>query len=142
MMPPSSDSPIIAAKAGLRALGASRIALLTPYPAGLHGMVAGHLQQNGFTLTDEKGLGVDSDAGITSIPEQTITEAALSLDRDGAQAVFLSCTAFLTAHLVERLEQKLGLPVVTSNQALAWHALRLAGSKATLPNRGQLLRTA
>ena len=104
-------------------------------------MVAEHLQQNGFTLTDHKGLGVDSDAGITAISEKTITEAALSLDRDGARAVFLSCTAFLTAHLVERLEQKLGLPVVTSNQALAWHALRLGGSKATLPDRGHLLRT-
>lgn len=134
-------TPIGAAKAGLRALGADRIALLTPYPPGLHGMVAEHLKQHGFTLTDEKGLGVDTDAGITAIPEQRVTEASLALKRDGAQAVFLSCTALLTAGLVEALEAKVGLPVVTSNQALAWHALRLAGSKATLPGRGQLLRT-
>lgn len=135
-------TPIGAAKAGLRALGAQRVALLTPYPPELHGMVAEHLRQHGFALSDEKGLGVDSDAGITSIPERTLVEASAALRRDGAQAVFLSCTALLTAGLVETLEMKLGLPVVTSNQALAWHALRLAGSKATLPGRGTLLRTA
>jgi maleate isomerase len=134
-------TPIGAAKAGLRALGAGRIALLTPYPPGLHGMVADHLRQQGFQLTGEKGLGVDTDAGITAIPEQAVVEASLSLQRTSAEAVFLSCTALLTAGVVETLEAKLSLPVVTSNQALAWHALRLAGSKATLPGRGQLLRT-
>ena len=134
-------TPISAAKAGLSALGARRIALLTPYPPGLHGMVADHLRQHGFALSDEKGLGVDTDAGITAIPERALIEASLALQRTDAEAVFLSCTALLTAGVVEILEARLGLPVVTSNQALAWHALRLAGSKATLPGRGQLLRT-
>jgi maleate isomerase len=104
-------------------------------------MVARHLQEHGFALSDERGLGVETDAGITAIPERTLLDASLALRRDGAQAVFLSCTALLTVGLVETLEAHLGLPVVTSNQALAWHALRLAGSKATLPERGRLLRT-
>jgi maleate isomerase len=133
-------TPISAAKAALAALGARRVALLTPYPQGLHGMVARHMQEQGFTLTDERGLGVETDAGITAIPERTLVEATLALQRAGAEAVFLSCTALLTAGLVETLEAQLDLPVVTSNQALAWHALRLAGSKATLPDRGRLLR--
>jgi len=135
-----ATTPITAAKAALGALGARRVALLTPYPPELHGMVVQHLRQHGFSLTDERGLGVDSDAGITSIPERTLLEASLALRREGAEAVFLSCTALLTAGLIETLEAKLGLPVVTSNQALAWHALRLAGSKATVPGRGTLFR--
>jgi len=134
-------TPITAAKAALAALGARRIALLTPYPAVLHRMVAEHLEGHGFTLSDERGLGVATDAGISALTARELREAACSLDRQGAEAVFLSCTALHTAGLVDTLEQELALPVVTSNQALAWHALRLAGVAASLPGRGRLLRS-
>jgi maleate isomerase len=55
--------------------------------------------------------------------------------------VFISCTGLRTAPLVSLLEKRLRKPVVTSNQALAWHALRLAGITDQLEGRGLLFTT-
>ena len=56
------------------------------------------------------------------------------------EGLFVSCTALCTAKVVNRLEQVLDKPVVTSNQALAWDALRIAGDKRLLRDRGRLFR--
>ena len=66
--------------------------------------------------------------------------AALTLDRAGADAIFISCTGLRAVDAVEPLEAETGMPVVTSNQAMAWHALRLAGYDAPVEGFGRLLR--
>ena len=55
-----------------------------------------------------------------------------------ADAVFISCTALRTADVIEDIEAALGKPIVTSNQALAWHALRLMGYEDSVPGLGRL----
>ncbi len=135
-----ATTPITAALAGLRALGARRLALLTPYIAPVHDSVAHYLEQQGLTLVDQRGLGLQRDAAISALPADDLVAAVLGMRRRGADAVFLSCTALRTATLLEPLEARLGLPVVSSNQALAWHALRLAGDHARVARRGLLLR--
>ena len=57
-------------------------------------------------------------------------------------AVFVSCTSLRVAERIEALEAKLGKPVTSSNHALAWHSLRLAGYAAPLPGFGRLMRLA
>jgi len=136
-----STTPITAALAGLAHFGVRRLALLTPYSPQVHALVARHLEAQGLSLTDQRGLGLDSDAAIAALPAADLRSATLGLRRQGAEAVFVSCTALRTAGLVEALEAELGCPLVTSNQAMAWHALRLAGRAARLPGRGRLLRS-
>jgi maleate isomerase len=41
---------------------------------------------------------------------------------------------------VEEIENALGKPVVTSNQAMFWQALRTAGCDLPVPGYGRLLR--
>ena len=53
--------------------------------------------------------------------------------------MFLSCTNVRTLEVIEPLERELGRPVVTSNQAGLWHALRLVGVDAAIPGYGRLL---
>jgi maleate isomerase len=53
-------------------------------------------------------------------------------------AVFVSCTSLRIAELVPELESKIGKPVISSNFAMAWHALRLAGVDDCEPQRGRL----
>jgi maleate isomerase len=43
------------------------------------------------------------------------------------------------AEAAERLERRLGKPVVTSNQALCWHLTRLTGIEARIAGYGALL---
>ena len=52
----------------------------------------------------------------------------------------MSCTALRAAEAVEEIERALGKPVVTSNQAMFWQALRTAGCDLAVPGYGRLLR--
>jgi len=48
--------------------------------------------------------------------------------RDGVEAVFASCTNLRSMAVIDAAEAALGKPVVTSNQAMFWHLLQLAGA--------------
>jgi maleate isomerase len=52
--------------------------------------------------------------------------------------VFVSCTSLRLAEAVAEIEAELGKPVTSSNHAMAWHALRLAGVADALPQFGRL----
>jgi maleate isomerase len=52
--------------------------------------------------------------------------------------VFVSCTSVRLAEAAADIEQEVGLPVTSSNHAMAWHALRLTGIEDNLPKLGSL----
>ena len=58
------------------------------------------------------------------------------------EAVFASCTNLRATGVIAEAEARLGKPVITSNQALAWHMLRLAGLPEGQPAGGSLFRCA
>ena len=122
-------TPMTAADAALRRLGANRIALVTPYPEPVHDAVVQAIEARGFTVLDQSFFGIGSDLGITRVPMSRIADAVRARKRDGADAIFIACTALRVAGLIGPLERELGLPIVASNHALAWHALDLAGRK-------------
>ena len=66
--------------------------------------------------------------------------AALELAQTGADAVFASGTAMRAAGAIQAIEDETGIPVVSSNQALAWDCLRLAGCADPVPGFGHLMR--
>ncbi|MBV8938085.1 MAG: hypothetical protein JO095_20090 [Alphaproteobacteria bacterium] len=61
------------------------------------------------------------------------------VDREDAEAVFLSGTGMPTLPVLELLEQDLGKPVISSASAMMWQALRLAGVRQLIPGYGRLL---
>lgn len=137
--PVAVTTPITAAKAAFRALGLERIALLTPYVEAVHAPMQRHLEQAGFAVPLAASFNTDDDTAVPRITPAAIYEAARQLGRDPAvQGVFISCTNLRATGLVESLEAELGKPVTTSNHALGWHALRLAGVEEALPGRGRL----
>jgi maleate isomerase len=75
---------------------------------------------------------------MNRLSPEALIEATIATDTPDSEAVFISCTGLRTAPIISVLEQRLGKPVVTSNQALAWHALRLAGVTDRLEARGLL----
>jgi len=122
-------TPMTAADAALRRLGANRIVLVTPYPEPVHDAVVQAIEARGYTVLDSSFFGIGSDLGITQVPMSRIVDAVRARKRDGAAAIFIACTALRVAGLIGPLERELGLPVIASNHALAWHALDLAGRK-------------
>jgi maleate isomerase len=57
------------------------------------------------------------------------------------QVIFISCTNFRAIEIIESLERKTGKPVISSNQATLWYALRKLGIKDSIEGYGRLLRS-
>jgi maleate isomerase len=72
--------------------------------------------------------------------EQRAYQLARQANTPDAEAVFLSGTGLPTVGILETLEQDLKKPVISSNQASLWQALRLAGVRQAVTGFGSLLR--
>lgn len=133
-------TPIQAGAEGLRRLGCRRISLLCPYRLETAELISGFFRSSGFELLTQASFVLDGDPDMNRISDDSLIEAGRQVMHADAEALFISCTGMRTANMVERLEQALGKPVVTSNQALAWHALRLAGITDRRDGLGSLFR--
>jgi maleate isomerase len=133
-------TPPTAAMAAFAVLGMRRIAVLTPYVDAVNERVRSYLAGRGLDIVSFGSFHRRTDPEIASIVPESIAEAAVALDRPDSDGLFISCTALRTLPVIEALEEKLGKPVVTSNQAMAWHALRLADARRTVDGLGRLLR--
>ncbi|MEH6545820.1 MAG: hypothetical protein V7701_05300 [Sneathiella sp.] len=131
-------NPIAAGTAALKAFDAKKISILTPYITSVNDAVCKSFEQEGFDVLNIDGFGMEDDIEMTGLPLQAISEAALQVCDPEADALFISCTAIRSASVVASIEQKLGKPVVTSNQALAWHCLRLMANNSPVTGFGGL----
>jgi maleate isomerase len=121
----------------LRRLNARRVALGTPYAPETTLQGKAHLEAHGFEVVNFANL-----PNVTNIYDETAERAyrlARAVDREDADAVFLSGTGMPTLPALEPLELDLGKPVLSSASAMMWHALRAAGVGQTIPGYGRLL---
>ncbi len=127
--------------AALAALRARRVLLVTPYVAPVHQREVDYLQAHGFEVLDGGCLGAATNDEMGRIPPDAIAEQARQAMRanPGADVCFISCTAIRSAGLIADLEAEIGIPVITSNQVLAWHALRMMGVPDTVSGFGRLM---
>ena len=131
-------TPIEAGYEALRRLGAERITLVVPYLVKTANLVSGFFEQKGIEILRRATFELDGDPDMNRLSPEALIEATIATDTLESEAVFISCTGLRTAPVISVLEQRLGKPVVTSNQALAWHALRLAGITDRLEAKGLL----
>jgi maleate isomerase len=82
------------------------------------------------------------DNAVARISEASIEDALVELAADPAvDAAFVACTSLRVCGIVERAEERVGKPITSSNHALAWHCLRLAGIRDEIDGLGRLFRT-
>lgn len=132
-------NPALAAVESLKALGARRVVLVTPYTVQMTGNVVRFFERHGIELVSVTCTGFDTDDNIGRVPAEAFVDATMSAERSGADAVFISCTATKALNIIDQLEARVGLPVVTSNQAAFWHAARLAGWSKPIAGYGRLM---
>jgi maleate isomerase len=135
-------TPIEAGCEGLRRLGARRISLVVPYLVNAAALVSEFFTDRGIEIVRRATFDLNGDPEMNRLAPEALIEAAVNTDSAEAEAIFISCTGLRTAPIVDVLERRLRKPVVTSNQALAWHSLRLAGVDDQLAGRGSLFTLA
>jgi maleate cis-trans isomerase len=121
----------------LQRLGVTRVALAAPYSAETTLAGKAHLEACGFRV-----VGCENLKDVANIYDETAERAyrlARSVDTAEAEAVFLSGTGMPTIAVLEALEQDFRKPVLSSNAAMTWHALREAGVHAPIAGYGRLL---
>ncbi|MFD0917558.1 Asp/Glu racemase [Pseudahrensia aquimaris] len=132
-------NPASAAFAALTALKAKRIAVLTPYTKDVNAYVADGLTKGGFKIEVFGSFNEPMDPVVSSIDPQSLNGAidTITKGRD-VDAVFVSCTSVRLMDAVAKLERETGLPVTSSNHAMIWHMLRLAGVNERFDGLGRL----
>jgi maleate isomerase len=132
-------TPITAAFAAFRALGAKRIGVLTPYRADVNRIVADYIRARGFDVPVFGSFNEENDATVARINPQSVKAGVMAIkDKAKIDAVFVSCTSVRLAEAAREIEAEIGIPITSSNHAMAWHALRLAGVDDRLPQWGSL----
>lgn len=132
-------TPITAARVGLEALGTRRIALLTPYVRRINEAMRDYLGARGIEVVRMGSFEHPDDNEVARIDAASVRSATLELGRrDDVEAVFVSCTSLRLVDDIAAIEAQLGKPVMSSNHAMAWHALRLAGVDEVSPQFGRL----
>lgn len=124
-------NPISAVIAALTALDARRIGLVTPYAADVAGPMRAHLAATGIETLAEISFGEADDRKVARMDERSTLAAILEAGAaPGVEAVFASCTNLRAFGIIDAAEARLGLPVISSNLALLWHLLCIAGVSA------------
>lgn len=138
-----TTNPLRACKAALRQLGVRRLAVLTPYTSEVNRPLYRDFVVSGFDVTAFGAFQLVTDTDVALIDELSIERAVAGLLAGApADALFLSCTNLPVIHQLQPLEARFGVPMLSSNQVMFWHALRLAGSPLTFNGFGRLLATA
>ena len=134
-------TPSSAAFDAFDALGAKKISVLTPYTQDVTDSLATYFSQRSASVVNATCFGLTDDREMARISRESIIEGAVATCAEEADALFVSCTAVRAASCVEELEDRLGKPVVTSNQAMVWRCARHLGITSTPPGGGKLFKT-
>lgn len=119
-------NPLRAAIACAAHHGISKLALISPYIEEVNLPLRAAFAQAGLSTDAFGSFGEAEEAKVARIDAASLRSAALTLGADPAvEGVFLSCTNLRTRSVIPPLSQELGKPVLSSNQALAWHMQRL-----------------
>jgi len=126
----------------LRAVGAKRLAIMTPYLPETNAWVASYIEACGFSIE----AFITTTVGIVQIgnlqPAEIAAFAIAEMARHpGADALWIPCTAIQTMDAIATIEAVTGRPAVSGTQALLWHALALLDIADPIVGAGSLFNT-
>lgn len=131
--------PLAAIVAAGKALGAKRFGFVTPYLPEVSAQMRQKLEEAGFTITGFGSFEEMDDRVVARITEAAISDAAKTVaEGTECDAIVISCTNLRCLRVIPEIEAQTGVPVISSNQALAWHMHRLAGMDDPQPQFGKL----
>jgi maleate isomerase len=124
----------------LALLGVRRIAIAAPWSEAMNNTVVGFMEANGIEVPHHEAMGIVRNNEVGRIEPDRVYQFGRQVDRPDADALLLACGNWWAMGAVERLEQEIGKPVLTTNSVSIWAALRIIGSQDGVGGYGRLLR--
>jgi maleate isomerase len=113
----------------LTALAMRRLVLITPYVQATNDHESAYFREMGFEVVHDIALGLSGGDEFIQVPAQRWIELARANDRPDSDGFLLACTNTTQIEAVDAIEEATGKPVVNSNQAVLWAAVRRLRTK-------------
>ncbi len=124
----------------LSTLGAKRIGFASPYVPAINDMAIGFLAKLGFeTIQRAEVTETLDNTGQGALDPDAVFQLGLAADHPEADVLVLSCTDMRSVETLARLEDAVGKPVISSNQAMLYQALHFLNIAEPITGFGQLL---
>ena len=126
---------------GLKAVGGHRLAVATAYNDEVNRRLRTFLDESGFQVVAQKGLGIERFEDRPPVTHDELFEFTVGVWKAApkADAILVSCGALKTLDLLAPLEQRCGVPVVSSLPHALWAGVRLLGLSGRSEGYGTLL---
>lgn len=139
-----ADAPVVSSAGallrGIAALGAKRVAIITPYLKPLTQLVVDYLSDAGVEVVDALSLEVPDNLAVARLDPADLRTHWKALDLTGADALVLSaCVQMPSLPSIQPVEDEAGIPVLSAATATAYCLLTELGLRPEVPGAGRLL---
>jgi maleate isomerase len=137
-------APVISSAGALidciKIINAKKVSIITPYMKPLTEMVVEYIEQSGIEVIDSISLEVADNLEVGRLNPDNLPEIAKKLNIEGADAVVLSaCVQMPSLQAIQKVEDQLGLPVLSAGTATVYKILKQLELETKVPNAGSLL---
>ena len=133
-------TPSTAAVKALKKLRIKKLSIFTPYSKKLNDEVLEYFKEEGFEITSNSYFDIEADYDIGKVDQNYLYDVLSEIDLNGAEALFVSCTALPVLPIIDKLEKKLNTIVLSSNQALIWDTLVKINKNNSVKGFGKLFQ--
>jgi len=134
-------TPSTASIKALKKLNVNKVAIFTPYSKKLNDEVLDFFKRENFEIKANSYFNIESDIDIGKVDPNYLYEVLSNMNLNGAEALFVSCTALPALSIINKLEEKLNKFVLSSNQTLIWDSLNAIGYKNNVEGFGKLFNS-
>ena len=134
----SVTAPSTAALNALKKKNINKLSIVTPYIKSVNDDVVKFFKNNNFEVTSNTYFDIESDVDIGKLDQDRLFEILSRIDHKNAEALFVSCTSLPVLNIIEKLEKKLNMTVLSSNQALIWETLENINKNNSIKGYGSL----
>jgi arylmalonate decarboxylase len=126
---------------GLKAMGSRRVAVATAYNDEVNARLRTFLLEHGIEALVVTGVGIEAMTDVDKVTQKQLEDFAARVHASApkADSLLVSCGGFRTLELIAPLEQRTGVPVISSMPHGLWAGARLAGLSGAAPGYGRLL---
>ena len=127
--------------AGLKAVGARRVAAATAYNDTVNQRLRAFLIEQGLQPTVITGMGLEAMTDLDKVTQQDLIDfsARVHASAPDSDSLLVSCGGFRTLEIIAPLEARTGVPVISSLPHGLWAGARLVGLSGAAPGYGRLL---